>query len=191
MSSFIFEKLDLCDVVLIKSTAYDDLRGGFVKTFEKNIFLNNRISFNICEEFFSISHKNVLRGLHFQYCNPQAKLVTVLEGEVDDVIVDLRCNSLTYLKSAKIKLSSENHAILYIPKGFAHGFLSRKDNTIMLYMCDGEYDIKSDGGIKYDDNSLNIDWEINKSEIIMSDKDLNLLTYEQFRLIKDKDKIFG
>ena len=142
------------------------------------------------EEFITMSNVNVLRGLHFQYKMPQTKIVSVLNGAVVDVIVDLRKSSPTYLKSIKVNINANNNYSIYIPKGCAHGFLSLCNNTIMLYMCEGKYDKKSDSGIRYNDPELNIDWGINTDDIIISERDQSLLWLHDFMKISDKDDVF-
>ena len=128
----------------------------------------------------SVSAKNVIRGIHFQTNNPQAKIVTVLSGRAWDVIVDLRVNSNTFKKWYAIELSNENHRGFYVPKGFGHGFAALEDNTIMLYQCDGKYDAESDSGVIYNDKELCIEWPINDEVAIHSDRDLNLQSLQEY-----------
>lgn len=180
MSSFTFTKLDLDGAFLIDYFSVGDNRGSFSKLFEKTIYNESGIPFKLDETFVSISSKNVIRGLHFQLCNPQAKLVSVLNGKVYDVIVDLRPNSATFKKWKGFTLSSENHRALYVPRGFAHGFASLEDGTIMMYQCDGAYDKEMDTGIVFDDPSIGIDWPVNESEAIHSQRDLGLMSFNDF-----------
>lgn len=181
MTNFEFKKTELRDAILIVPFFAGDSRGSFEKIFEKNIFNNAGIQFDISETFLSISQKNVIRGLHFQYKNPQKKIVTVLKGECVDIIVDLRKNSDTYLKYQAFVLNDTNHNLLYVPRGFAHGFLSMTDDMHMLYLCDGAYDKESDSGIMFNDKVLNIKWPIeNIDETIHSERDMKLLSFEQF-----------
>ena len=161
MTNFKFERIEeLKDAYIITPFYVDDLRGSFEKIFEQKIFREHNLHFSLSETFVSISQKNVLRGLHFQYNQPQTKLVTVLHGACYDVIIDLRKNSSTNLNYKFFKLDDNNHDIIYIPKGYAHGFFSLTDDMCMLYMCDGEYDKVSDSGIVFDDSKLNIKWPI-------------------------------
>ena len=119
--------------------------------------------------------------MHFQLYHPQAKLVSVLYGKAFDVIVDLRKFSKTFMSWQGFGLSDDNHLALYIPKGFAHGFLAMEDNTMMMYQCEGEYDKATDSGIRFDDPDLNITWpveDINKT--IHSQRDLELMSFQEF-----------
>ena len=130
------------------------------------------IDINFVQDNQSFSKRGTVRGLHYQ--NPpfeQIKLIRVLEGEVLDVVVDIRKNSLTYGKSFSIRLSAENKKQLLVPHGFAHGFSVISDTALILYKCDQFYNKSSEGGIKFDDPSLNIDWGIKLEDIIVSDKD--------------------
>ena len=130
MASFEFEKLELNGAYIIHNFFVGDNRGGFTKSFEKDVFREQGINFKLNETFVSVSMKNVIRGLHFQTMNPQAKLVSVISGKVWDVIVDIRPESSTYKKWVSRELSLENHQGLYIPKGFAHGFASMEDKCV-------------------------------------------------------------
>ena len=124
--------------------------------------------------------ENVIRGLHFQTNGPQAKLVSVLAGNVWDVIVDLRADSPTYKRWLSVELSADNHMALYVPRGFAHGFLSMADDTIMLYQCDGVYDKETDTGILFDDPEIGIQWPIDLKQGIHSDRDLRLMHFSEY-----------
>lgn len=170
--SFEFKELYLKDACLISGLHATDNRGSFWKMFEKDIYNKLGIEFQLNESFLSCSSKNVIRGLHFQTHNPQAKLVSVISGAAWDVIVDLRPNSPTFKKWFAVELNSENHLSLYIPRGFAHGFLSLKDETVMLYQCDGKYDKDSDTGIIFNDPEIGIDWPIDIDKSIHSERDL-------------------
>ena len=174
MSGFEFRELELTGAYLISNFYIGDNRGGFTKSFEKDIYKHAGIDFQLNETFASRSMKNVIRGLHFQTHNPQAKLVSVVAGKVWDVIVDLRPNSPSYMKWTAHELSSENHLSFYIPRGFAHGFASLEDGTVMLYQCDGKYDIETDTGIRFDDPDIGIKWPVDESIAIHSERDLQL-----------------
>lgn len=173
MENFEFIKQDIEDVILIKPKAYEDSRGFFMEFYKKSIFSRYGIEDDFVQDNFSFSNKNVIRGLHFQK-EPysQAKLITCLKGKIIDVVVDIRLNSKTFKKYVKVELSSENKNILYIPKGFAHGFLALDEENIVLYKTTSEYNKNSDCGIKWDDKELNIDWGID-FEPILSLKDKN------------------
>lgn len=172
MSGFEFNKLELSGAYLIENFYVGDNRGGFTKCFEKDIYSKAGIDFKLNETFASVSDKNVVRGLHFQTHNPQAKLVCVVKGKVWDVIVDLRLNSPTYKKWISAELSDENHRALYVPRGFAHGFASLENGTIMLYQCDGAYDEKTDTGIMFNDPEIGIKWPVDEGDMIHSKRDL-------------------
>lgn len=181
MGNFEFQKTQLENAILITSFFSGDNRGGFTKSFEKDIYKKAGIDFALNETFVSVSAKNVIRGMHFQLRNPQAKLVCVPKGAVYDVIVDLRPASSTYRKWQGFELNDENHNVLYVPRGFAHGFLSLKDDTYMLYQCDGAYDKETDTGIRYDDPVLNIVWPIENLDLsIHSERDLKLMSFVEY-----------
>lgn len=180
MNKFRFQELSLEDAFLIENFFVYDNRGGLIKYFEKEIFAEKGIMFCVSEVFSSISSKNVIRGIHFQLKNPQAKLVSVLSGAVMDVIVDLRPNSKTYKKWICEELSEKNHRSLYVPKGFGHGFCSMENNTIVLYQCDGRYDSTSDMGIRFDDPEIGIGWPISEEMAILSERDMQLMRFKEY-----------
>jgi len=180
MSGFKFESLDLKGAYLITCFSSSDLRGGFTKIFEKEIFNEAGIKFLLNESFLSISAKNVIRGLHFQMKNSQSKLICVPYGKIYDVIVDLRKNSPTFKEWRGFELSAENKKALLIPKGFAHGFASLIDDTIVLYQCDGAYDKDSDTGIRFDDPDIGIVWPVRKKEVINSKRDSQLMSLIEY-----------
>ena len=155
---------------VIQPKVFEDGRGYFFESFNAAIFKKNGIDVNFVQDNQSLSSKNVLRGLHFQN-QPfaQAKLVSVTKGSVLDVVVDIRKNSITYGQHFKLILSEKNKSMLFIPIGFAHGFLTLEDNTIFSYKCSNFYNKESEGNILWNDETLNIDWGIKKP--IISDKD--------------------
>lgn len=177
---FEFKELELKGAYLISNFYAGDNRGGFTKSFEKDIYRNAGIEFQLNETFASRSMKNVIRGLHFQTHNPQAKLVSVVAGSVWDVIVDLRPDSSTYKKWVAHELSAENHLSFFIPRGFAHGFASLADDTVMLYQCDGKYDAETDTGIRFDDPEIGIDWPVDESVAIHSARDIKLQNFQEY-----------
>lgn len=180
MADIHFESLKLKGAFVIDQIFNRDNRGGSIKCFEKQLYARRGIAFELSETFVSVSQKNVIRGLHFQSRHPQAKLVSVLQGRVYDVIVDLRRESATFKQWVSVELSSENHKALYIPRGFAHGFAALEDDTIMLYQIDGEYDKESDTGIRFDDPDLGIKWLFDASEAICSERDLGLMSLKEY-----------
>lgn len=178
MCGFEFERTELEDARYIKNFYHEDERGGFMKCFEKNIYAEAGIEFNVSETFISVSAKNVIRGLHFQANSPQSKIISVMHGKAWDVIVDLRPKSITYRKWFGKVLSAQEHNAMYVPRGFAHGFAALEDETIMCYQCDGAYDKGSDMGIRFDDKDIDIKWPINVNQSIISDRDRSLLTFD-------------
>lgn len=181
MQKFSVEFTEIDGLKIINPFSIEDERGNFIKYFERDIYSENGIEFNIFESFETTSKKGTIRGLHFQTNNPQAKLVRVSYGKILDVAVDLRKDSETFGKYHSLILSQENKKSFYIPKGFAHGFICLSDIAIVSYMCDGKYSSETDGGIIWNDNELNIDWKLsNMEKIIVSDKDKKLQSFEQF-----------
>ena len=180
MAGFYFKELELPGAYMIDNFYVGDNRGSFTKCFEKDIYANAGIEFQLNETLASVSAKNVVRGLHFQLHKPQAKLVCVIRGRVWDVIVDLRPQSLTYKKWVGVELSAENHRALYVPRGFAHGFASLEDGTVMLYQCDGAYDKETDTGIIFNDPEIGINWPVDEKAAIHSARDLQLMSLAEY-----------
>lgn len=182
MQQFLFEKTEIKDLVIINPFFTEDERGNFIKFYEKDVFKEHGIDFIPYESFESTSIKGVLRGLHFQTENPQAKLIRVPYGKIFDVAVDLRRDSETFGKWYGIELSSENKKAFYIPKGFAHGFLTLSDLAIVSYMCDTKYSKETDSGIVWNDKDINIKWCIRLGEkLTISEKDINLQSFKEFK----------
>lgn len=169
----------LCDVKIIEPLIYRDERGNFIKYYEKELFELLSLPNDISEVFVSTSVKNVIRGMHFQTHYPQAKFVTCLSGKIYDVIIDLRKDSETYLKWESFDLNSENNIILYVPRGFAHGFQACIDNAMVAYMNVGKYSKKFDSGIRFDDPNFKINWIDNGFEPIVSEKDKKLPYFDE------------
>lgn len=178
--SFDFRELRLKDAYIIQGFHTGDTRGGFTKSFEKDIFSGAGIEFCVQETFVSCSMKNVVRGLHFQTMNPQAKLVSVVSGRVWDVVVDLRPESPSFKKWEACELSADSHLSLYVPRGFAHGFASLEDNTVMLYQCDGKYEKHADTGIVYNDPDIGIKWPVDEDKVICSERDMKLQSFKSY-----------
>jgi dTDP-4-dehydrorhamnose 3,5-epimerase len=155
---------------------FEDSRGYFMETYNKRHFLKEgNINATFVQDNRSLSHRGVVRGLHFQNgAAAQAKLVTVLSGEVIDVVVDCRKESATYNKAYVIVLNTQNKRHLFIPRGFAHGFIVTKDNTEFSYKCDNFYDKENERGISILDPMLHIKIPFPKDEMIISEKDANL-----------------
>jgi len=172
-------KTTIDDLVLLKPTIFKDHRGYFMESFHKKNINNLIGDVNFVQENESESSRGVLRGLHFQkppYA--QAKLVRCLKGSVLDVALDLRKDSKTYGCFETTLLSEENKNQLFIPKGFAHGFVVLSETAIFSYKVDNYYNSDSESGILWNDPDLKIDWKINKNEIIVSQKDISLPTFK-------------
>lgn len=168
---FEYEKQAIPDVILVKPKVFGDKRGFFMETYKKSDFFANGITVEFNQDNHSKSTKGVLRGLHFQKApHAQAKLVRCSKGRIYDVAVDIRPNSKTFGKYVKVELSEENKHMLFIPEGFAHGFVALSDEVELLYKASGEYCTEADCGILWNDKDINIDWEID-FEPILSDKD--------------------
>lgn len=168
---FEYEKQAIPDVILVKPKVFGDKRGFFMETYKKSDFFANGITVEFNQDNHSKSTKGVLRGLHFQKApHAQAKLVRCSKGRIYDVAVDIRPNSKTFGKYVKVELSEENKHMLFIPEGFAHGFVALSDEVELLYKASGEYCQEADCGILWNDKDINIDWEID-FEPILSDKD--------------------
>jgi len=170
----------LKDCYIIEPKIIGDERGYFMESFNEKTFEENTgKKVHFVQDNQSFSKKGVLRGLHYQTGEfAQAKLVRVLEGEVLDVAVDIRPDSETYGKSVSVLLSAENQKQFFVPRGFAHGFIVLSETAVFFYKCDNFYNRESEGGISYNDKTLNIDWELDKSEFIISEKDQTLPTLE-------------
>lgn len=171
--AFEIEKTTINGLLIIKPKIYSDDRGFFMESYKYSDFKKIGLDIKFVQDNHSRSIKNVIRGIHFQKPpKEQAKLVKCVRGEIFDVAVDLRKNSKTYLKWFGIKLSDKNGYMLYIPKGFGHGFSVLSDFADVVYKCDEEYSPEHDSGIRYDDPDIKIDWQIKNP--ILSNKDLNL-----------------
>ena len=154
-------KVTTCDIeglYVIEPTVFKDERGYFMETYNQNDFKEAGLNMTFVQDNQSMSVKGVLRGLHFQKQYPQGKLVRAVRGTVFDVAVDLRANSKTYGKWFGVELTAENKKQFYIPEGFAHGFLVLSDVAEFCYKCTDVYDPTSEGGIPYDDPTVNVQW---------------------------------
>lgn len=166
---------------VITPKVFEDERGYFFETFNENVFkIETGVSVNFVQDNQSKSNKGVLRGLHFQTGeHAQAKLVRVIKGKVLDVCVDIRESSPTFGQHFSIVLDGEKHQQLFVPRGFAHGFVVLEDDTIFSYKCDNFYNKASESGIIYSDESLNIDWGFPEDELIISEKDKQLQPFNK------------
>ena len=170
---FEFIKQKIEDVILIRPKVFGDHRGFFTETYKKSEFEANGIKTLFLQDNHSKSSKGVLRGLHYQLPPyEQAKLVRCVRGKIFDVAVDIRKNSKTFGQYVKVELSEENKHMLYIPEGFAHGFVVLSDEAELLYKTSNEYAPQYDKGIYWADKDLNIDWGIDFAPVL-SEKDKN------------------
>lgn len=165
-------KTELPDLLVFEPKVFEDSRGYFFESYNANVFKEAGIDIVFVQDNQSSSAYGVIRGLHFQL-NPhaQTKLVRVLSGRILDVAVDLRKGSPTFGKSFTIELSAENKRQLFVPRGFAHGFSVLSERAEVMYKCDAFYNKQSEGGIRFDDPELNIDWQIPLEKAVVSDKD--------------------
>ena len=171
---FEFERLKIEDLILVKPKVFGDNRGFFAECYKKSDFALNGINVDFVQDNHSKSSKGVLRGLHYQQSPyAQAKLVRCIKGRIYDVAVDIRPDSKSFGKYVKVELSEDNKYMLYIPEGFAHGFVVLSDEAELIYKTSAEYAPEYDSGIRWDDKDLNIDWGID-FEPVLSEKDKNL-----------------
>jgi dTDP-4-dehydrorhamnose 3,5-epimerase len=177
MSTFDFNRTAINGLYEVVPKILSDERGCFVKTFNREVFSESGIDFSPKEEFFSISHSGVLRGMHFQLPpSDHSKIVYCIEGEILDVVVDLR-KSLGYAKVHSQKLNSTERKMLFIPSGCCHGYLTLSDSAIVVYQTDMEYDSSADRGVLW--NSINFDWPIR--EPIISERDARHPMLNEFK----------
>lgn len=171
---FEFERQKISGVVLVKPKVFGDSRGFFMESYKKSEFGVNGINVDFVQDNYSKSGRDVLRGLHYQRAPfAQAKLVRCSRGRIYDVAVDIRAGSETFGEYVKVELSEDNKYMLYIPEGFAHGFVVLSDEAELIYKTSAEYAPEYDSGIRWDDKDLNIDWGID-FEPVLSEKDKNL-----------------
>ncbi len=159
----------LAGVVIIEPKIFPDARGFFVETYNKDRYAASGIDIDFVQDNLSFSSKGVLRGLHYQEPHAQGKLVYILQGEVWDVAVDIRHGSPTFGEWTAVTLSSENKKQFYIPPGFAHGFCVMSETALFSYKCTEFYHPECDGGFRWDDPEIGIDWPV--TEPILSEKD--------------------
>ena len=172
MSNFNFIKTDIKDVIIVEPRVFGDSRGYFMETYQKQAFAEGGRNADFVQDNQSKSRRGVLRGLPFQKTYPQAKLVRVIKGEVFDVAVDLRNGSETYGKWVGVLLSEENKRQLFVPRGFAHGFLVLSEEAEFVYKCDDYYHPEDEGGIIWNDPSINVAWPIDEDmQLLLSEKD--------------------
>lgn len=180
---FEFKKTEIKDLMVIKPHMFQDDRGLYKKIYEKNIYADNGIACDFIEGSDLYSKKGALRGLHYQTKDSQAKLIHVISGVLFDVALDLRESSPTFGKYHTELLKAEDNLVVYIPKGFAHGFISLSDNTIFSYQCSGRYVPEACGGIRWNDPDLCIPWPLEEygvKNVIATEKDQNWPTLAEY-----------
>ena len=178
VGNFTFTKTSIEGVIIVDAKSYGDERGYFMETYKQPDFVAGGIDADFVQDNQSSSSKGVLRGLHFQIEHPQAKLVRVISGSVFDVAVDLREGSPTYGKWEGVTLSAENRRQLFIPRGFAHGFLVLSEHAEFCYKCDDVYHPNDEGGLMWNDPAIGIAWPalegddvLDPSKLVLSEKD--------------------
>ncbi len=172
MSKFKITKCEIEGLYILEPKVFYDDRGYFMETYNQNDFDKLGLNMKFVQDNESKSKRGVLRGLHFQKKHPQGKLVRVIKGSVYDVAVDIRKNSKTFGKWVGLELSEENKKQFYIPQGFAHGFLVLSEEAQFVYKCSDFYHPEDEGGIIYNDSTINISWPILEDmEVVISEKD--------------------
>ena len=176
----IVKNTSLDGVKIITPTVFEDERGYFFESYKTPIFKNNELPINFVQDNEVKSTKGVLRGLHYQFNRPQGKLVRVISGSILDVAVDIRKGAPTFGQSEIVNLTAENNKMLYIPGGFAHGYLVTSSESIVVYKCTDIYDPNDQYGIIWNDETIGVDWTYDSP--ILSEKDLMLpaLNDQQF-----------
>ncbi len=189
--AFKFIKTEIQGLLIIEPHMFPDDRGLYKKCYEKYIFTENGISRSFTESSDLYSKKGALRGLHYQTVDSQAKLIHVINGKLFDVALDLRENSPTFGKCHAELVDAEEHKVVFVPEGFAHGFISLTDNTIFSYQCSGKYVPEACGGIRWDDPTLNIPWPLEEygiTEVIATEKDKNWPTFVEYKKMMGIDQ---
>ena len=175
------EHTNLKNCFLIYPSVFEDERGDFQEFFNEKVYNLKIGNIRFVQDNVSVSQKGVLRGLHFQIGeSSQAKLVSVLKGKAQDVVVDLRPDSSTFGNYCSVELSEKNRKQIFIPRGFAHGFLALEENTILFYKCDNFYDPNAESGVLFNDPYLKIEWCLFERDIIVGEKDKSLKLLKDF-----------
>ena len=183
ISPFKFEQTEIEGLIKVSPFVADDIRGLFIKDYSKEVFENNGIYHDLKEVFYTVSHKGVIRALHFQREKQQPKLVRCVSGHVYDVVVDLRKDSPTFKKWLSFDLSSDNKQEIFVPAGCAHGYLVLEE-SIVSYKCAEKFYGEFDDGVMWNDKDLEVKWPLNlvggAENVILADKDKNLQTFSEF-----------
>jgi dTDP-4-dehydrorhamnose 3,5-epimerase len=168
------EKTTIPDVLILTPKVFDDERGFFLESYNQNIFKDAGISLEFVQDNHSKSSQGVIRGLHFQKKKPQGKLVRCIQGEILDIVVDIRLNSLTFGSVLTVKLNQENKKQVWVPTGLAHGFSVLSETAEFLYKVTDFYDPEDEAGIRWNDPDLAIDWQVKNPQLAKKDQDLPL-----------------
>lgn len=183
MQQFEFQETRISGLLHITPFCAEDVRGAFIKDYSKEIFERNGVTHDLKEVFYTISHKGVIRALHFQREKQQPKLVRCVSGAVFDVVVDLRGGSPTFKEWIAFDLTGENWQEILIPAGCAHGYLVLEE-SIVSYKCAEKFYGEYDGGIRWDDSEINVEWPLDRiggrENLILADKDKALPTFSEF-----------
>ena len=177
--TLLIENTEIADVKVVNPLVHDDNRGYFFESYSLKNFKDNGLPTHFVQDNEVSSKKGVIRGLHYQLEFPQGKLVRAVVGTILDVAVDIRLGSPTYARYIIVELSAENKKMLYVPEGFAHGYLVISDESIVTYKCTNFYKPDDEYGIKWDDKTINIDWGHNSPIISKKDDNLPLLKYQK------------
>ena len=168
---------------IIKPRVFEDSRGYFFESYNEGTLREHGMDYRFVQDNQSKSGYGVIRGLHYQlYPRAQTKLIRVLQGKIWDVAVDLRKSSATYLEWRGVELTAENHLQFLVPKGFAHGFSVLSETTVVFYKCDELYSPDLEGGIRFDDPEIGIDWKIPSAERILSERDMNMPGFKDAKM---------
>ena len=174
-----FSETPLPGVIIFEPAVYPDERGFFFESYNKKLFQSQHIPNEFVQDNQSYSVYGVIRGLHYQRePHTQSKLVRVIDGEILDVVLDMRVGSPGFGKTYSILLSANNRKQIYVPKGFAHGFSVLSETALITYKCDQFYNKQSEAGILYNDTLLNIDWQIPPDKALVSPKDIDLPAFD-------------
>ncbi len=177
-----FIETGISGLVIFEPKVFGDERGYFFESYNENVFKQAGVDVRWVQDNQAFSGKGVLRGLHYQVAPyAQAKLVRVLQGEVLDVVVDIRSGSPTYGKSFSLRLSAENKRQLFVPKGFAHGYIVLSETAEFFYKCDNFYSKEHEGGILPNCPKLNIDWQFDLSKAVIAERDRNFPSFGMHR----------
>lgn len=191
IQKFEFQELDFKSAYLIKPFYATDNRGGLIKDYNIDVFKEKGIDYNLKEVFYTLSKQGVIRAIHFQLNKQQAKLVRCISGHIYDVIVDLRPDSPTYGQWRGFHLTGENTNMLLVPEFFGHGYLVIED-SIVSYKCAEVFYGEGDSGIMFNDSDIGIEWPFEmiggKEKVIISEKDLNLMSFKKYKEIMEEEK---